>query len=115
MNNSVINLTDGQLHDIQVLYNPVQGQQVLTMADMLDQLSSQFLFKTGLMAFSFMFVMAYLQLYTTSIQKEAKRDSEGNKIMKNRDRILCFIADVFFLASLAYSLIFVGYYTGWFT
>ena len=113
MSETVINLTDGQLKDLEGLYTPT-GHEVLTMADMLDQLSAQFLFKTGLMAVCFFLVMAYLQVYTTSIQKEAKRDENGNRLMKNRDRILCFMADVFFLASFCYLLVFVGYYTGWF-
>jgi len=63
------------------------------------------------MALSFLIVMCYLQYYTIQMQKEHKKASIG---LKNRERILCWIADIFFLASVAYALTFVSYIYGWF-
>lgn len=106
---------EGQLNISNVAFEPM-GQHIYTYAEVLDQFSQQFLFKTGLMAASFLIVMAYLQYYTISIQKEHKgREKEaGRKLnMKRRDQILIFISDVFFLASVAYTIIYASYYLGW--
>lgn len=90
-------------------------QHVYTYSEVLDQFSDQFLFRTALMTAAFLITMVYLQFYTTSIQKEHKgREREaGYKLkMKNRDVILILISDVFFLASVAYGILFAAYYLG---
>lgn len=109
----------------ETLVNEIQGFNTLnpeaytqlTSNDLLDQFSDQFLFKTGLMALSFVIVMSYLQYYSIQIEKAHVKleKAAGEKIeMPRKDRYLCLISDIFFLASVGYSLIFIGFYTGWF-
>lgn len=83
----------------------------VTTQDVINQLLPQFIWKTELMALSFLIVMCYLEYYTMSMQKEHKKAGTS---MKNKDHILCWISNIFFLASVAYALTFVSYIFGWF-
>ena len=77
--------------------------RVITFNDIMANLEDQFIFKMVIVSFMYLFVMLYLQYYCKHLE-----------IKTNRDKYLKLIADIFFLPSVVFPLIFIGYYTGWF-
>ena len=85
--------------------NPIftPDRKVITFNDILNSLSDQMVFKILVVSLMFFFVMIYLQYYCKHME-----------IKTNRDKYLKWIADIFFIPSAVFPIIFLGHYTGWF-